>query len=94
MSCLDRNMAVFRHYRHYEGLRLLPSVCEQIIIQQTLIGKLGRDRVCALVVDNVEKPGDIDGIVYVNVDDNGYWKVAVANDMKAVGFNIDLNKVF
>ena len=36
----------------------------------------------------------IDGIVYVNVDDNGYWKVAVANDMKAVGFNIDLNKVF
>lgn len=59
-----------------------------------LIGKLGRDRVCALVVDNVEKPGDIDGIVYVNVDDNGYWKVAVANDMKAVGFNIDLNKVF
>ena len=59
-----------------------------------LIGKLGRDRVCALVVDNVEKPGDIDGIVYVNVDDNGYWKVAVAKDMKAVGFNIDLNKAF
>ena len=57
-----------------------------------LIGKLGRDRVCALVVDNVEKPGDIDGIVYVNVDDNGYWKVALAKDMKAVGFNIDLNK--
>ena len=49
---------------------------------------------CALVVDNVEKPGDIDGIVYVNVDDNGYWKVAVAKDMKAVGFNIDLNKAF
>ena len=24
-------------YSHYEGLRLLPSVCEQIIIQQTLI---------------------------------------------------------
>ena len=39
LSCLDRNLAVFRHYRHYEGLRLLPSVCEQIIIQQTLINK-------------------------------------------------------
>ena len=59
-----------------------------------LIGKLGRDRVCALVVDNVEKPGDIDGIVYVNVDNNDSWKVALANDMKAVGFNIDLNKAF
>lgn len=49
---------------------------------------------CALVVDNVEKPGDIDGIVYVNVDNNDSWKVALANDMKAVGFNIDLNKAF
>ena len=31
------NLAVFHHCRHYEGLRLLPSVCEQIIIQQALI---------------------------------------------------------
>ena len=37
LSCLDRNMEVFNQLRHYEGLRLLPSVCEQIIIQQTLI---------------------------------------------------------
>ena len=36
LSCPDRNLAVFHHYRLYEGLRLLPSVCEQIIIQQTL----------------------------------------------------------
>ena len=36
LSCPDRNLAVFHHYRHYEGLRLQPSVCEQIIIHQTL----------------------------------------------------------
>ena len=36
LSCPGRNLAVFHHYRHYEGLRLLPSVCEQKIIQQTL----------------------------------------------------------
>ena len=29
LSCLDRNLADFHHYRHYEGLRLLPSVCDQ-----------------------------------------------------------------
>ena len=23
LSCPDRNLAVFHHYRHYEGLRLL-----------------------------------------------------------------------
>ncbi|MDR3843953.1 hypothetical protein, partial [Hallella sp.] len=39
LSCPDRNLAVFHHCRRYEGLRLLPSVCEQIIIQQTLINK-------------------------------------------------------
>lgn len=36
LSCPDRNLAVFHHYRHYEGLRLLPSVCDSKLIQQTL----------------------------------------------------------
>ena len=37
LSCPDRNLAVFHHYRNYEGLRLLPSVCDSKLIQQTLI---------------------------------------------------------
>ena len=37
LSCPDRNLAVFHDYRHYEGLRLLPSVCDSKLIQQTLI---------------------------------------------------------
>lgn len=79
-----------------KGSTALSSRARQNVVFEHgyLIGKLGRDRVCALVVDNVEKPGDIDGIVYVNVDNNDSWKVALANDMKAVGFNIDLNKAF
>ena len=36
LSFPDRNLAVFHHYRHYEGLRLLPSVCDSKLIQQTL----------------------------------------------------------
>ena len=39
LSCPDRNLAVFHHYRHYEGLRLLPSVCDSKLIQQTLFRK-------------------------------------------------------
>lgn len=38
-----------------------------------LIGKLGRDRVCSLVKDNVEKPNDISGVVYIDYDSNGAW---------------------
>ena len=36
LSYPDRNLAVFHHYRHYEGLRLLPSVYDSKLIQQTL----------------------------------------------------------
>ena len=37
LSCPARNLAVFHHYRHYEGLRLLPSVYDSKLIQQTLV---------------------------------------------------------
>ena len=36
LSCPDQNLADFHHYRHYEGLRLLPTVCDSKLIQQTL----------------------------------------------------------
>ena len=37
LSCPDRNMEVFNQLSHYEGLRLLPSVCGWKLIQQTRI---------------------------------------------------------
>ena len=37
LSCPDRNMEFFYLLRHYEGLDLLPSVCDRKLIQQTLI---------------------------------------------------------
>ena len=38
LSCPGRNIEVFNQLRHYEGLRLLPSVCGRKLIQQTLSG--------------------------------------------------------
>ena len=38
LSCPGRNMEVFNQLRHYEGLRLLPSVCGRKLIQHTLSG--------------------------------------------------------
>ena len=56
-----------------------------------LIGKLGRDHVCALVKGNVETPGDISGVVYVSMDSAGAWKMQLGKNMKAVGLPVDLN---
>lgn len=56
-----------------------------------LIGKLGRDHVCALVKGNVETPGDISGVVYVSMDSAGAWKMQLGKNMRAVGLPVDLN---
>lgn len=57
------------------------------------IGSLGRKNVCALVKGNIEKPGDIDGIVYIPMDSVGAWKLQLCSNMKAAGFDIDMNKL-
>ncbi|PBH49591.1 nucleotide-binding protein [Clostridioides difficile] len=59
-----------------------------------LIGKLERKNVCALVKDDVEKPNDISGVVYVSYDESGAWKIEIAKELKAAGYNIDFNKLF
>ncbi|MBP5346240.1 MAG: hypothetical protein J6Y99_08505, partial [Bacteroidales bacterium] len=39
LSCPYRTLADYHRYRHFEGLRLLPSAWDEIIIQQTLVNK-------------------------------------------------------
>lgn len=58
-----------------------------------LIGKLSRKRVCALVKGNIEIPGDISGVVYVRMDNSGAWKYTLIDEMNAVGFNLDKNRI-
>lgn len=58
-----------------------------------LIGKIGRRNVCALTKGEIEKPNDISGIVYIEMDDRGGWKTDIAKEMKESGYNIDLNTI-
>ena len=57
-----------------------------------LIGKLSRKRVCAMVKGDVETPGDISGVLYTPMDQEGAWKLRLAKNMKEAGIDIDLNK--
>lgn len=54
-----------------------------------LIGRLGRERVCVIMDENIEKPGDSDGLVYIPRID---WKNALLDEMRAAG--LDVNKNF
>ncbi len=51
---------------------------------------LGRDRVSVLLQTGVEKPSDMDGIVYTTLDDNGAWKTGLFRELRHAGFSVDL----
>lgn len=55
------------------------------------LGRLGRERVCALTKGNVELPSDYDGVVYISLDDGG-WKMDLIRELKNVGFDVDANR--
>lgn len=58
-----------------------------------LIGKIGRNNVCALVKDEVETPNDISGVVYVKMDEDDAWHIKIAKELRSSGYNIDMNKL-
>lgn len=58
-----------------------------------LIGKLGRNHVCALVKGDVETPGDISGVVYIPMDNMGAWKYSLIDEMNAAGFKLNKNAI-
>ena len=78
-----------------DGAELKYRARQNVIFEHGyLIGKLERKNVCALVKNDVEKPNDISGVVYVSYDESGAWKIEIAKELKAAGYNIDFNKLF
>ncbi|WP_246873040.1 TIR domain-containing protein [Pantoea ananatis] len=58
-----------------------------------LIGKLGRNKVCALVKSDVEIPNDLSGLVYTQLDAPGAWKLSIAKELTKEGYSIDPSKL-
>jgi len=57
------------------------------------IGKLGRSRVAALKGEGVEVPSDILGIVWIPLDEKESWKLPLARELRACGYDVDMNRV-
>ncbi len=56
------------------------------------IGRLGRNRVCALYRPGVEIPSDYSGVLYQEFDVKGGWRLELARELKAAGLPVDMNK--
>ena len=57
------------------------------------IGKLGRDRACALVKGEVEMLSDYAGVLYIPFDDGGGWQFKLIRELQNAGFDVDANLV-
>ena len=58
------------------------------------IGRLGRDRACALIKGDVEVPSDYYGVLYIKMDDTLHWKAELVRELKRAGFDIDANRIY
>jgi predicted nucleotide-binding protein len=58
------------------------------------VGSLGRGRACLLRKGRVEIPSDLVGVIYTDMDHPAEgWKVRLARELRAAGFEVDANRV-
>ncbi len=57
-------------------------------------GILGRSRVCVLVHPDVERPSDMDGIVYISFEDSGAWETELFRELEHAQIHTDMSRAF
>ena len=69
------------------------SRARQNVVFETgyFIGKLGRDHIVILSDTDIEIPSDLSGVLYTSTTN---WKTDLLNELKAIGYTIDFNKMF
>lgn len=56
-------------------------------------GRFGRKRVVVLLEDNVERPSDIQGLVYITLDQRESWKYSLARELEAASIPVDRSRI-
>jgi predicted nucleotide-binding protein len=57
------------------------------------VGTLGPERVTALIKSPLEKPSDLDGVGYIEMDSAGAWRLELARELDAAGLDVDWNRI-
>lgn len=70
-----------------------PRARQNVILEfGYFLGRLGRNRVCALYRSGLEIPSDYSGVLYIELDECGGWRLKLARELKAAGLSVDMNK--
>ncbi|MFA5060107.1 MAG: nucleotide-binding protein [Candidatus Omnitrophota bacterium] len=71
---------------------LLPRARQNVVLELGyFLGRIGRQRVCALYQKGVEIPSDYSGVLFIPLDESGAWRVQLAKEIKATGIDLDMN---
>jgi len=72
-----------------EPNKLSPRARQNVVFEMGhFFGSLGRGSVCALLSPGVERPSDIDGILYIPLDQKDEWKGSLFRELKATGLKV------
>ena len=73
--------------------QLQPRARQNVILELGyFIGRLGRDKVRALVKGDLEIPSDYAGVLYIPMDEASGWQMRLIREMKNAGLDIDANR--
>ena len=71
-----------------------PRARQNVILELGyFLGRLGRERVIAILQGEVDIPSDYMGVVYTPFDDGGAWRQHLGRELETAGYEIDWNKV-
>jgi predicted nucleotide-binding protein len=57
------------------------------------MGKLGRKNTIILAEEGLNIQSDLQGYIYIPLDEHRRWHFDLAIELKTIGFNIDMNNV-
>ena len=77
-----------------EADNLKPRPRQNVVLEWGFfLGKIGRNRVCALLKDDIEIPSDYAGVIYIPMDEAEGWKLRLSREMQVAGLPVDLNRL-
>lgn len=87
----DVNFAVILYTADDEGADGMKRARQNVVFEHGyFMAKLGRSNVCVIMDDNIEKPSDNQGVLYIPRDD---WRVELVRELRNVGLDADANLI-
>lgn len=78
-----------------KGGKIQPRARQNVVLELGyFIGRLGRNKVCALKRGDLEIPSDYQGVLWESLDAGGGWKLSLVRNLKGAGHEVDLNNAY